>query len=139
MRSWGWLGMRVGAGSVKLLRAVAVARIPQQLAPALTGRIREVLADRPATESELRSLSEEAEAWMRALQAQITASERRVSELSADPAAPLAPIAAELRRIEALRPELVEVTSLHEELENRARAMRSEWLLRQADSARRMS
>src|ERR687887_477424 len=52
--------MRVGAGSVKLLRAVAVARIPQQLAPALTGRIREVLADRPATESELRSLSEEA-------------------------------------------------------------------------------
>ena len=56
-------------------------------------------------------LSEEADAWMRALQAQIESSERRVSELSADPSASLAPIAAELRRIESLRPELVEVTS----------------------------
>jgi chromosome segregation ATPase len=111
----------------------------ETLAPTLTSRIREVLADRPATESELRSLSEEADGWMRALQAQITSSERRVSELSADPAASLAPIAAELRRIESLRPELIEVTSLHEELENRAREMRTEWLLRQADSARRMS
>ena len=111
----------------------------ETLSPTLTARIREVLADRPATESELRALSEEADAWMRALQAQIESSERRVSELSADPSASLAPIAAELRRIESLRPELVEVTSLHEELENRAREMRTEWLLRQADSAKRMS
>ena len=114
-----------------------MARIPHPLVPALTARIREVLADRPATESELRSLSEEAEAWMRALQAQIRSSEERVSELSADPSAPLAPIAVELRRIESLRPELVEVTSLHGELENRARALRTDWLLRQAESARR--
>ena len=109
----------------------------ETLSPTLTARIREVLADRPSTEAELRALSEEADGWMRALQAQIESSERRVSELSADPSAALAPIAAELRRIESLRPELVEVTSLHEELENRARAMRTEWLLRQADSARR--
>jgi hypothetical protein len=114
-----------------------LASTPRQLVPALTARIREVLADRPATESELRSLSEEADAWRRALQAQIQSSERRVSELSADPAGSLAPIAAELRRIESLRPELLEVTSLHEELGNRARAMRTEWLLRQAESARR--
>ena len=112
---------------------------PQQLSPALTSRIREVLADRPSTEAELRALSEEADAWMRTLQAQIDSSERRVSELSADPAGPLAPIAAELRRIESLRPELVEVTSLHEELENRAREMRTEWLLRQAESAPRVT
>lgn len=105
--------------------------------PVLTSRIREVLHARPATESELRSLSEEAEAWMRALGAQIRSSERRVDELYAEPDASLAPIAAELRRIETLRPELVEVTSLHEELERRAREMRTEWLLRQADSARR--
>ena len=110
---------------------------PQQLVPALTARIREVLSDRPATEAELRSLSEEADAWVRALQAQIQSSEVRVSELSADPTAALAPIAAELRRMESLRPELLEVTSLHEELETRARAMRTEWLLRQAESARR--
>jgi hypothetical protein len=97
--------------------------------------MREVLADRPSTESELRTLAEEADAWKRALQAQIRASERRVDELSSDPAASLAPIASELQRIEALRPELIEVTSLHEELEQRARAMRTEWLLRQADSS----
>jgi chromosome segregation ATPase len=131
--------MRRAPGSAKLRDAAAVAWSPRQLSPALSARIREVLADRPSTESELRSLSEEADAWMRALQAQIQSSERRVSELSADPSASLAPIAAELRRIESLRPELVEVTSLHEELESRARAMRTEWLLRQADSARRMS
>jgi predicted RNase H-like nuclease (RuvC/YqgF family) len=102
---------------------------------ALTARLREVLGNRPATESELRTLAEEADAWKRALQAQIHASERRVQELSADPAGSLAPIAAELRRIESLRPELVEVTSLMDELENRARAMRTQWLLRQADSS----
>jgi chromosome segregation ATPase len=114
--------------------------MPARAAPlelALTARLREVLSDRPATESELRSLAEEADGWKRAVQAQIRASERRVEELSADPAGSLAPIAAELRRIENLRPELVEVTSLHEELEQRARAMRTEWLLRQADSAPR--
>jgi predicted RNase H-like nuclease (RuvC/YqgF family) len=102
---------------------------------ALTARLREVLANQPATESELRTLAEEADAWKRALHAQIHASERRVQELSADPAGSLAPIAAELRRIESLRPELVEVTSLMDELENRARAMRTQWLLRQADSS----
>ena len=114
--------------------------MPTRRAPielALTARLREVLADRPATESELRTLAEEADAWRRALEAQISASERRVEELSADPAASLAPIASELQRIEALRPELVEVTSLHEELEQRARALRTHWLLRQADSAPR--
>jgi hypothetical protein len=102
---------------------------------ALTVRLREVLADRPSTESELRTLAEEADAWKRALQAQISASERRVEELSADPNGSLAPIASELQRIEALRPELVEVTCLHEELEQRSREMRTEWLLRQAGSA----
>ena len=104
---------------------------------ALTARLRAVLADRPSTEAELRTLAEEADAWMRMLQAQIRASEERVDALSSDPAAALAPIAAELQRIESLRPELVEVRSLHEELEQRARALRTEWLLRQAGSARR--
>ena len=111
--------------------------MPDTLSPALTARLREVLADRPATESELRSLSEEADAWARALRAQIGSSERRVRELSADPATPLAPIASELRRIESLRPELVELSSLMDELERRARSLRTEWLLRQADSAPR--
>jgi chromosome segregation ATPase len=102
---------------------------------ALTVRLREVLSDRPATESELRTLAEEADGWRRALRAQIRASELRVEELSADPDASLAPIASELQRIESLRPELVEVSSLMDELENRARSLRTQWLLRQADSS----
>jgi hypothetical protein len=102
---------------------------------ALTARLREVLSDRPATESELRTLAEEADAWRRALAAQIGASERRVEELYGDPGASLAGIASELQRIESLRPELVEVTSLMDELESRARSLRTQWLLRQADSS----
>jgi hypothetical protein len=111
--------------------------VPEAISSALTERLREVLDDRPATESELRSLAEEADAWARTLRAQIGSSERRVRELSADPAAALAPIASELRRIESLRPALVELNSLMGALERRARSLRTEWLLRQADSARR--
>jgi predicted RNase H-like nuclease (RuvC/YqgF family) len=111
--------------------------VPDTLSTTLTARLREVLADRPATESELRALAEEADAWARALRAQIGSSERRVRELSADPAGSLAPIASELRRIESLRPELIEISSLMDELERRARSLRTEWLLRQAESARR--
>jgi predicted RNase H-like nuclease (RuvC/YqgF family) len=111
--------------------------VPDTLSTALTARLRDVLADRPATESELRALAEEADAWARTLRAQIGSSERRVRELSADPAGSLAPIASELRRIESLRPDLIEISSLMDELERRARSLRTEWLLRQADSARR--
>jgi hypothetical protein len=100
----------------------------------LTTRLRELLADRPATESDLRTLSEEADAWARALKAQIDGSERRLRELTADPASPLAEIASELRRVETLRPELNELQSLLDELERRARELRTEWLLRQAQS-----
>ena len=109
----------------------------RDLTSSLTARLREVLGDRPATEAELRSLSEEADAWARTLRAQIDSSEAKVRRLSADPHAPLAPIASELRRIDSLRPELIEMTSLLEELERRARSLRTEWLLRQADSGRR--
>ena len=119
------------------LAAAPCLALPDTFSPALTARLREVLADGPATESELRSLAEEADAWARTLRAQIGSSERRVRELSTDPATALAPIASELRRIESLRPELVELSSLMDELERRARSLRTEWLLRQADSARR--
>jgi predicted RNase H-like nuclease (RuvC/YqgF family) len=96
-----------------------------------------VLSERPATESELRALAEEADAGRRALRAQLDSSERRVAELSADPLGALAPIASELRRIDTLRPQLAELTSLVDELEERARRLRTQWLLRQADSLRR--
>jgi hypothetical protein len=79
-------------------------------------------------------VSEQADAWARALKAQISGSERRLQELTADPATSLAEIAAELRRVETLRPELTELQSLLEELERRARELRTEWLLRQAEA-----
>jgi chromosome segregation ATPase len=101
---------------------------------ALISRLREVLASRPATESELRTLNEQAEAWERTLNGQIEGSERRLRRLNANPASSLAQIASELRRVEKLRPQLNEVRSLLGELEGRARQLRTEWLLSQATS-----
>jgi chromosome segregation ATPase len=104
----------------------------QSLEFALISRLREVLRDRPATEADLRSLLEQGEAWQRALNAQIDGSERRLEELTARPETPLHEIAAELRRVEALRPQLEELESLLAALERRARELRTEWLARQA-------
>jgi hypothetical protein len=103
---------------------------------ALTVRLREVLGDSPATEAELRTLTEQADGWARALLAQIEASERRLGELTSDPASPIADMAGELRRVETLRPELEELRSLLTRLEERARELRTAWLLHQAESTR---
>jgi hypothetical protein len=97
----------------------------------LIARLRQVLADQPAGEGELRELGEQAEGWGRALQGQIYASERRLGSLDADPASPLAEIAGELRHVDALRAEMVELSSLKDELDRRARELRAEWLTRQ--------
>ena len=103
---------------------------------ALINRLQEVLDRRPATEAELRSLKEQAEGWERALSGQLESSERRLRRLNANPASSLAQIASELRRVEKLRPQLIEVRSLLDELEQRARQLRTEWLLSQATSAK---
>jgi chromosome segregation ATPase len=110
--------------------------MPEPLELALIRRLREVLDDHPATESELRALSEQAEAWARAISAQIASSERRIQRLNQNPASSLAQLASELRRVERLRPQLSEVSSMLEELEHRARQVRTEWLLSQATSRR---
>jgi chromosome segregation ATPase len=103
---------------------------------ALIARLREVLDRRPATESELRALTEQAEAWARTVTGQIQSSERRIRRLSANPASSLSQIASELRRVDKLRPQLNEVRTLLGDLEKRAREVRTEWLLSQATSAR---
>ena len=95
---------------------------------ALLTRLREVLGERPATETELRTLGEQVDAWARTLQAQTESSERRLEALVADPNAPLTEIADELRRVAKLRPALTEVTGLLGELETRTRALRTAWL-----------
>ena len=110
--------------------------MPPSLDFALIQRLREVLDDRPATETELRTLTEQAEAWARTVSGQLESSERRIRRLNQNPASSLAQIASELRRVEQLRPQLNEVRSLLVDLEQRARQVRTEWLLSQATSAR---
>ncbi len=112
------------------------ALLPEPLDFALIRRLREVLDRRPATETELRTLKEQAEGWQRAVSGQLEASERRLLRLNANPASSLAQIAGELRRVEKLRPQLDEVRSLLGDLESRARELRTEWLLSQATSAK---
>ena len=99
----------------------------------LLDRLREVLANQPVTETELRTLIEQADGLVRTLGAHMTGSERRLSELTDDPDSSLAEIAAELHRVDALRPRLEEARALLAELEKRARELRTSWLLRQAE------
>ena len=103
---------------------------------ALIGRLRDVANSRPATEAELRTLAEQADAWARTLSGQIDGSERRLRRLTTNPASSLAQIAAELRRVEKLRPQLEEVRLLLVDLEDRARELRTQWLLAQATSTK---
>src|SRR3954464_2760543 len=110
--------------------------MPEPLDFALIKRLREVLDDRPATESELRLLTEQAEAWARTVGSQIESSERRIRRLDQNPSSSLAQIAAELKRVEQLRPQLNEVRTLIADLEERAREVRTKWLLSQATSAK---
>ena len=95
---------------------------------ALIERLRDVVADEPVTEAELRTLSEHAGGWARTLEGQIRTSERRLGQLTADPESSLADIADELRRVETLRPQLAEVRSLLDGLDERAHRLRTAWL-----------
>jgi hypothetical protein len=108
--------------------------VTEPLEFALISRLRESLRDHAATEGELRTLGEQAQGWATALEGQIHAGERRLRRLSDDPASPLSEIAGELRHVDTLRSEMVEVRSLLADLEQRARELRTEWLLRQAGS-----
>ena len=105
-------------------------RLPDRLDLALTTRLREVVGGQPATESELRTLADQAGGWARAVDAQLRSSERRLARLNADPTSPLAEIAAELRRVETLAEELEEARSLVAGLDRRARELRTAWLSR---------
>ena len=96
-------------------------------------RVRQVLADRPVTETELRLLSEQIDGLVRVLGAQLDGSEARLTELANEPASSLTGIADELHRVEALRPRLAEARSLLRDLEDRARELRTAWLLGQAE------
>jgi hypothetical protein len=113
-----------------------VSRLPERLDLALTRRLREVVAGAHTTESELRSLADQAGGWARATEGQLQASERRLAKLSADAASPLAEMAAEIRRSETLAGEVAEARALLDGLEDRTRELRTEWLKYHAESAR---
>jgi hypothetical protein len=100
---------------------------------ALLERLRDVLDDQPVTETELRALIDQADGLVRTLGAHVAGSELRLTELADESDSSLTEIAAELQRVEALRPRLEEAQSLLAALEIRARELRTSWLLRQAD------
>ena len=108
--------------------------LPPKLDLALVTRLRQVLAGEVATEAELRALDDEAGGWRRATEAQLRAAEERLTTLNADPATPLAEIAAEVRRAEALARERDEACRLIEGLEQRTRELRTAWLKHHADA-----
>ena len=95
-------------------------------------RLRQIVAATPSTEAELRSLAERAHELERALDDDLGASEARLGELSADPDSSIAEAAVLLRRVDALRPELDRVRAVLDNFEERARALRTKWLLNQA-------
>jgi chromosome segregation ATPase len=115
-----------------------VSRLPDRLDLALTTRLREVVGGEPTTESELRTLSDQAGGWARATEAQLRAAEARLERLNADPASPLAELATEVRRAEALTRELEEARSLITGLEERTRELRTAYLKHHAASARQL-
>lgn len=105
----------------------------------LTVRLRQVLASGDTTEADLRELMDETAALVRDLRARVRAGERRLRALNADPSSPISDIADELRRVETLRPRLREARELSRQLDDRARELRTAWLLRQADARRTTS
>jgi len=98
---------------------------------ALKTRLRGVLDRRSATESTLRKLIEEGQACVRILDARLARSERRLGQLSSDPTSSLAAIAAEVRTINDLRPDLDELHGLLTQLDEFARERRASWLAAQ--------
>src|ERR671934_896841 len=106
---------------------------------AVATRLRAIVAGDPATESELRAVADRAGGWARALEAQVAGSEARLTALNADPTSPLADIASEVRRLDALMPELQEARWLLAGLGRRTRALRTEGVKHHPQSAPRLS
>ena len=102
--------------------------VGETLDSALKERLRAVLDRRQVTEAELRKLFEEGQACALIIGGELEKSERRLAQLSSDPAAPLTEIAASLRNVNELRPDLEELHELLAELSVQARRFRASWL-----------
>jgi hypothetical protein len=111
-----------------------VSSLPEKLDLALVKRLRQVVTGAVATESELRTLADQADGWARATEAQLRAAEWRLARLNADPTSELGDMAIELRRVEDLYAELEEARSLVAGLERRTRELRTAWLKHRAEA-----
>jgi hypothetical protein len=98
----------------------------------LLSQVRELLAETPATEAQLRTLIDKTGGWERALRAQLDGSERRLEGLLADHESSITELASELRRVGRLRPALDDAARRRQELEEEARCLRTQWLAQQA-------
>jgi hypothetical protein len=94
----------------------------------LKQRLRAFFAGGPCTEAELRKLFEEGRACTLIMGAQLDRAERELAELDSDPESSITDLAAAVRRVNELRPDLAELTELLRELEARARSYRAAWL-----------
>jgi chromosome segregation ATPase len=102
--------------------------VTETLDSALKARLRAVLGRRSATEAELRKLTEEGDACILILDARLARSEQHLAELSSDPASSFTEIAAEMRAVDEVRPDLDELRALLAELGELAREFRASWL-----------
>jgi hypothetical protein len=102
-----------------------------ELDTVLKERIRIVLQDpqRLITEAELRKLSEDGRTYALILDAELKRLEHQLAELDADPASPLGAIATTFRRVHDFRAHVAELDGLLSALDNRARQVRTSWLL----------
>jgi chromosome segregation ATPase len=104
--------------------------VAEPLDAALKRELRAVLAARPVTEAELRRLFEDGRACALILAGQLEKEEERLEHLSADPAAPFTELAATLRRVNELRPDLEELRAMLDDLGDQARQLRAAWASR---------
>jgi chromosome segregation ATPase len=102
--------------------------VAETLDSALKRELRAVLEARPVTEAELRRLFEDGRACALILAGQLEKEEERLARLSADPAAPFTELAAALRRVNELRPDLEELRALLDDLADQARQVRAAWV-----------
>jgi chromosome segregation ATPase len=95
---------------------------------ALKERLRAVIADHTVTEATLRKVTEQGRACALILDARLERLERGLAELSTDAESSLADIAAAMRAVSELRPDLEELHALLDDLDAHARELRASWL-----------
>jgi hypothetical protein len=130
--AWGRVISSGVAAQAALLSEVTMPEAWLELDTALKERIRIVLDDpqRLVTEGQLRKPSEDGRAYRLIRGAELERLERRLAALDADPGSALGAIAPAFRLVHDFRAHLAELNRLLSALDDRARQVRTSWLLR---------